>query len=48
MRILFIILIFFMSSCSPKMHLIGVGMRKFNMSQNKYTPNKPYIKNTKN
>ena len=35
-------------SCSPKMHLIGMGMRQVNVSQNKYSKYNPYIKTPKN
>jgi hypothetical protein len=34
--------------CSPKMHIIGIGMRNFNLSQNKYSKNNPYIDKEKN
>lgn len=36
--------LFYQIACSPKMHLTGLGMRSFNLSQNKYTKKKPYIK----
>ena len=38
------LVILFQQSCSPKMHIIGSGMRQFNLSQNKYSKKKPYIK----
>ena len=46
-KLIFIVLIAILanSSCSPKMHLIGLGMRTFNLSQNKYSKKHPYIKN---
>ncbi len=42
--VFFIIFVMFITSCSPGLHLNGMFMRKFNMSQNKYSPKKPYIK----
>jgi hypothetical protein len=36
--------LFNLIACSPKTHLIGLGMRKFNLSQNKYSKKNPYIK----
>lgn len=44
---LYVLLIYFAASCSPKMHAIGVGMRLFSLSQNKYSPKKPYVNNIK-
>lgn len=32
-------------SCNPIMHAVGLGMRKVNTSQNKYSKKNPYIKN---
>lgn len=44
---LFLIVICFslfeLNGCSPKKHLIGLGMRNFNLSQNKYSKKNPYI-----
>ena len=37
-----IIMIVLMTSCNPYMHIGGAAMRKYNLSQNKYTPNNPY------
>ena len=34
-------------SCSPKMHLIGMGMRQINVSQNKYSKYNPYTETKK-
>jgi hypothetical protein len=31
-------------SCNPMLHVIGNGMRKMNIKQNKYSAKKPYIK----
>jgi hypothetical protein len=31
-------------SCNPMLHVIGNGMRKMNIKQNKYSSKKPYIK----
>jgi hypothetical protein len=42
--LLYLILVFFTASCSPRMHTIGVGVRFFNLSQNKYTKRNPYLK----
>jgi hypothetical protein len=46
------LIIFFLATivfgCSPKMHFIGIGMRQFNLSQNKYSKNKPYINKEEN
>jgi hypothetical protein len=39
-----ILIIIFLISCSPSLYVNGTLMRKYNMSQNKYTPKKPYIK----
>ena len=36
---LFLITLFF-SSCNPRLHIIGAGMRHHNLSQNKYQPRK--------
>ena len=36
-----------LNGCSPKMHIIGFGMRQFNLSQNKYSKQNPYIKTNK-
>jgi hypothetical protein len=44
---LYLLLIFFGTSCSPKMHAIGAGMRLFSLSQNKYSPKNPYVKGIK-
>ena len=43
-RLIIISLCYFMTSCSPQMHIVGGVMRKFNQSHNKYGPKKPYIK----
>lgn len=37
-------ILFNLYACSPKMHVIGFGMRQFNLSQNKYSKQNPYIK----
>jgi hypothetical protein len=42
--LLIFLIITFTMSCNPKLHMVGVGMRKFNTSLNKYSKNKPYIK----
>jgi hypothetical protein len=34
-------------SCSPKMHLVGMGMRQINISQNKYSKYNPYYETRK-
>ncbi len=39
-KFFFVIFILLFYSCSPKMHIVGAGMRKFNLSQNKYKPQK--------
>jgi len=44
LSLIYLLLIYFNYSCSPKMHLIGVGMRALNMSQNKYSKKNPYLK----
>lgn len=41
---LYLILIFICTSCSPKMHALGIGVRVFNISQNKYSKKNPYLK----
>ena len=50
-RILTFVVIFFsllnLNGCSPKTHLIGLGMRKFNLSHNKYSKKNPYIQSPK-
>ncbi len=46
---LFLFVMIVLTSCNPMMHIIGVGMRKFNTSQNKYSKSNPYYKpNQKN
>lgn len=35
-----IILLLMLSSCSPERHIVGSGMRNYNLSKNKYKPNK--------
>jgi len=47
LSLIYLLLIYINYSCSPKMHLIGAGMRALNISQNKYSKKNPYIK-TKN
>jgi uncharacterized protein YxeA len=42
-KILFILLVVLISSCSPQMYFTGTAMRKFNTSQNKYTSKRPYV-----
>jgi hypothetical protein len=36
----FFITILIFSSCNPRLHIIGGGMRHHNLSQNKYQPGK--------
>ncbi len=43
-KIILLLIVIFLSSCSPSLYINGTLMRKFNTSQNKYTPKKPYIK----
>ena len=38
--VLLMCVIFFICSCSPRMHIVGGGMRYHNLSQNKYQPRK--------
>lgn len=38
MTILFVFGVSFFLSCNPQMHLVGVGMRKHNLSQNTKKP----------
>ena len=40
-KVIYFFIVFFMfSSCSPELHIVGVGMRHHNLSQNKYQPKK--------
>jgi hypothetical protein len=39
-RLIILILLFYLSSCNPRMYIIGGGMRHHNLSQNKYQPKK--------
>lgn len=38
--IIFFITALIFSSCNPRLHIIGSGMRYHNLSQNKYQPGK--------
>jgi hypothetical protein len=42
--ILFTLISTIFISCNPMLHVIGHGMRKMNIKQNKYSVKKPYIK----
>lgn len=42
-KLLFIFFILFLTSCSPQMHINGVVVRKYNTSQNRYSPQRPYV-----
>ena len=42
--IILILISFIFVSCNPKMHVVGSGMRKMNVKQNKYSAKKPYVK----
>jgi len=39
-RLIILTLLFYLSSCNPRMYIIGGGMRHHNLSQNKYQPGK--------
>lgn len=39
-KVLFILCILFLGSCSPELYIVGAGMRHHNLSQNKYQPGK--------
>ncbi len=39
-RLIILILSVYLSSCNPRMYIIGSGMRHHNLSQNKYQPGK--------
>ena len=36
------LMVILLASCNPYMHIGGAAMRKYDLSQNKYTPNNPY------
>jgi hypothetical protein len=42
--ILLTLISFILVSCNPMMHVVGSGMRKMNIKQNKYSAKKPYVK----
>lgn len=39
-KLIIVVISFLLCSCNPKMHIVGVGMRHHNLSQNKYQPKK--------
>ena len=41
-KLKYILLFLILSSCSPRLHFLGFGMRKLNMSHNKYSPKNTY------
>lgn len=43
-RLILGLLVIILASCNPILHMVGVGARKFNTSQNKYSKKNPYIK----
>ena len=45
--ILLTLISFILVSCNPMMHVVGSGMRKMNIKQNKYSAKKPYVKHKK-
>jgi len=32
--------VIYLTSCNPRLHIVGAGMRHYNLSQNKYQPGK--------
>jgi hypothetical protein len=42
--IILILISFIFVSCNPMMNVVGSGMRKMNVKQNKYSAKKPYVK----
>jgi len=39
-RLIILIFAVYLSSCNPQLHIVGVGMRHHNLSQNKFQPDK--------
>lgn len=44
---LIILFCLILTGCSPKMYMVGYGMRTYSTCLNKYSPKNPYIKKTK-
>lgn len=43
-KIILLLVSVMLVSCNPATHIVGVGMRKLNTSQNKYSKQNPYIR----